>query len=100
MVKPKRARRAPHTCLAPGVRGRLLVNLLHNCNLVAVNTLDTCKGADATFVSYDGIYKLLIDHIVIARENIDTVISCEVVDDKLFKCVKTSTNYQQNSFSG
>ena len=44
------------------------VNTLRVCtgaaynNLVSVNTLRVCTGANATFVSYSGEFKSMIDH--------------------------------------
>ncbi|MES9884072.1 MAG: reverse transcriptase family protein [Sedimenticola sp.] len=62
-------------------RGRDLSNFLVVNNLVSVNTLDVCVGAESTFVSYDESYESLIDHIVIGAERLDTVVKCQILDD-------------------
>ncbi len=38
-------------------------------------------GANATFVSYDGKYQTLIEHIIITAESVDTVSRYEILDD-------------------
>ncbi len=64
-------------------RGLELTNFLNINNLVSINTLDSCVGADSTFVTYDGRHESLIDHIVMARDIVDTISKCEVLDDSV-----------------
>ncbi|MCG7876973.1 MAG: reverse transcriptase domain-containing protein, partial [Candidatus Thiodiazotropha endolucinida] len=65
------------------VRGRCLLNLMHTHNMVAINTLPTCTGADSSFISYGDLYESLIDHFFLPVERIDTVLSCEIMDDNV-----------------
>ena len=48
---------------------------------MAINTLPSCQGASSTFVSYDGAYSTLIDHILVPVELLDIFSSCTVLDD-------------------
>ena len=63
------------------VRGKYLLDMMKYHNLVSVNTLPICTGATASFVSYGDLYESLIDHILLPRERLDTVLSCEILDD-------------------
>ena len=63
------------------VRGRTLLDLMHGHNLLAINTLPNSIEADFGFRSYDGLYKSLIDYILIPTERLDTVLSCEILED-------------------
>lgn len=63
-------------------RGLYLNNLLCNANLVPVNTMNFCSGADATFVTYDGMFRSMIDHILVGCEQVDMVTFCSIVDDE------------------
>ena len=60
---------------------RYLNKLLIDNNLVSINTLDFCHGADSTFVTYDGRHESLIDHIKIPVEKLHYVSFCEIKDD-------------------
>ncbi len=64
-------------------RGLQLLNFLTENNLVSVNTMDMCIGAESTFVSYDGRHESFIDHIVIGQERLDTVKYCTILDDSV-----------------
>ena len=46
---------------------------LTELNLISVNSLDTCIGANSTFVSYNGENEPLIDHIIVPSEHSDYV---------------------------
>ena len=62
-------------------RALLLHNFLACNNLVFANTLPTCKGANDTFVSYNGMFHPMIDDIVIPKECVDTISDCLILDD-------------------
>ena len=62
-------------------RGKCLLDLMNYYNLVSLNTLSLCSGATSSFVSYDSIYESLIDHVLLPFERLDTVSSCEILDD-------------------
>ena len=62
-------------------RGAYLLDLMNYHNLVSLNTLPLCSGVAASFVSYDGKYESLIDHILFPVERLDTVMSCKLLDD-------------------
>ena len=62
-------------------RGKCLLDLMNYYNLVSLNTLSLCSGATSSFVSYDNIYESLIDHVLLPLERLDTVSSCEILDD-------------------
>ena len=62
-------------------RGRYLLDMMHNHSMLSLNTLPTCVGATASFVSYGDLYESLIDHILLPIERLDTVLSCEILDD-------------------
>ena len=49
-------------------------------NLVATNTLPCCQGASSTFVSYNGVYGSITDHILIPVELLDILSSCTILD--------------------
>ena len=63
------------------VRGRTLLDLMHRHNLIAINTLPNCTGADFSFCSYGDLYESLFDHILLPSERLDTVLSCEILED-------------------
>ena len=46
--------------------------------LVSINTLELCRGADSTFVTYDGRHESLIDHIIIPIEKLPYVSRCDI----------------------
>ena len=54
---------------------------LTELNLISVNSLDTCIGANSTFVSYNGEHESLIDHIIVPSEHSDYVNFCEILED-------------------
>ena len=62
-------------------RCTLLSNFLSFNNLVATNTLPCCQGASSTFVSFNGVYGSIIDHILIPVELLDILSSCTILDD-------------------
>ena len=66
-----------------------LLQLLHDTNLIAVNTLPVCSGATSSFVSYDGKCKSLIDFILLPVDKTDCVTECEIVEDN---CLNVSTH--------
>ena len=47
--------------------------LLLDNNLLSVNTQAWCRGADSTFVTYDGRHESLIDHIILPVEKLHYV---------------------------
>ena len=61
--------------------GRHLFDMMHNHSMLSLNTLPTCVGATASFVSYGDLYESLIDHILLPIERLDTVLSCKILDD-------------------
>ena len=63
------------------VRGKCLLDLMYIHNLLAINSLPTCTGATSSFVSYGDFYESLIDHILWPAERLDTVLSCEILED-------------------
>ena len=63
--------------------------LINDNRMVSINTLPLCSGADATFVSYDGKYRSMIDHIIIPLESVDNVKSCCILDDD---CLNVSSH--------
>ena len=60
-------------------RGVCFTNLMRSENLVSINTLDICLGANTTYVSPNG--QSLIDHIIMPIEKVDIVTYCEFLDD-------------------
>ena len=70
-------------------RSRDLVYFMEQHNLVAVDTLSNCTGAVSTFVSYDGRYESLIDHVFLSGESCDLVRSCCIVEDD---CLNVSSH--------
>ncbi len=62
--------------------GIYLDNMMSNTNIAAVNTMDLCSGANATFVTYDGAHSSMIDHILIGKEQMDIIRSCDIIDDE------------------
>ena len=62
-------------------RSVILRDFLAYNNLVSVNTVPVCTGANATFVSYSGEFKSMIDHMIIPVECVDTVSICCILDD-------------------
>ncbi len=77
------------------VRGLELDYFLNSNNLVSINTLVSCAGAGSTFVTYDGLHESLIDHVVMSTEWLDTVSSCEILDD----CVLNVSRHRPIVFS-
>ena len=65
----------------PSNRNLYFNNLLLDNNLISVNTLDWCRGADSTFVTYDGRHESLIDHIIVPVEKLHYVSYCEIKED-------------------
>ena len=49
--------------------------------MLAINTLPTCTGASSSFISYGDLQESLIDHILLPAERLDTVLSCEILED-------------------
>ena len=62
-------------------RSTLFSNFLVTHNLIPVNTLDMCTGADSTFVSYSGEDTSMIDHILVPSEDVDLISECRILDD-------------------
>ena len=62
-------------------RSTLFSNFLVTHNLIPVNTLDMCTGADSTFVSYSGEHTSMIDHILVPSEDVDLISECRILDD-------------------
>ena len=69
------------------VRGRCLLELMHKHHLLAIKTLPICTGATSGFLSYGDLYESLIDHICILlpSERLETVLSCEILEDDVLK---------------
>ena len=66
----------------PHNRSLYFNTLLRENNLVSINTLELCRGADLTFVTYDGRHESLIDHIIIPIEKLTYVSCCEIIEDE------------------
>ncbi|MEW8546461.1 MAG: reverse transcriptase domain-containing protein, partial [Candidatus Thiodiazotropha sp.] len=66
----------------PNNRGMYFNTLLRENNMISVNTLELCRGADSTFVTYDGRFESLIDHIIIPIEKLPYVSRCEIIEDE------------------
>ncbi len=62
-------------------RGNVLKQLIDRHNLVAINTLDLCTGAEFSSVPYNSTRQTLIDHILIQSCDIQNVASCSIVND-------------------
>ena len=62
-------------------RGRCVKNILDNHGYISVNTTSMCTGARSTFVSYNGGYESLIDHIIISSNLLNEVEQCEILED-------------------
>ena len=62
-------------------RSVILRDFLAFNNLVSINSLPICTGANSTFVSYTGEFKSMIDHIALPAEYVDTVRVCHILDD-------------------
>ena len=60
-------------------RGLCFTRYMYSENLVSINTLDCCLGANTTYVSPNG--QSLIDHIIVPIEKIDMIKYCEILDD-------------------
>lgn len=62
-------------------RNAYLHQFLVDTNQISVTSLDICTGAKYSYVSYDGLYETLIDHIILPVEKRDLVSQCQIVDD-------------------
>lgn len=62
-------------------RDRDLMQFITDCNLCAVNLLDSCHGSPYSFVSYNDQYYSMIDYVLISREMLDLVTHCEIATD-------------------
>ena len=71
-------------------RGRYLSDMMESFNLVSLDSLPSCSGTFASFVSYDDAYASLIDHVLLPVERLDTVISCKILS--CAKRISTQTN--------
>ena len=74
-------------------RSNYLIYFLCNNNFSAINTLPLCNGAKSTFVSYNGMHETMIDHTLCPVEMLDTVISCDILDDD---CLNVSNHRPLN----
>ena len=63
-------------------RSTLLSNFLVTHNLIPVNTLNMCTGADSTFVSYSGEHTSMTDHIVVPSEDVDLISEFRILVDE------------------
>ena len=70
-------------------RDAYLNSFIAEYNLVAVNTLPFCEGANYTYVSYDNAHQTLIDYILAPAEMIDLCVCCSILDDN---CINVSTH--------
>lgn len=50
---------------------------------MSLNTLPICKGATSSFISYGDLYESLIDHILFPFERVDTISSCEILQEDM-----------------
>lgn len=57
--------------------------MMHYHNLVSLNTLPICKGATSSLISYGDLYEPLIDHILFPVERVDTISSCEILEEDM-----------------
>ena len=62
-------------------RGKLLTDSLLFFDIVPVNTLEFCQGAEYSNVPYNCARETLIDYIFIQRSEICDVSSCQILDD-------------------
>ena len=65
-------------CHQVSIRDVLILEAVcfYELNYIATNTLDICRGATSTFVSYDGQSESLIDLFIIPVEKVDTINNC------------------------
>ena len=56
-------------------------DFMQDNSIVSVNSLDISSGAKSSYVSYDGRYESLLDHIIIPSDKLDLVESCEICED-------------------
>lgn len=54
---------------------------LTESGMISINTLDTCKGAKSTFVTYDGPHESVNDHILIPVKKFNYIILCYIITD-------------------
>lgn len=66
-------------------RDLCILKFLADTNFVAIDTLSFCTGANYSFVSYDGKYETLIDHICIPVEKLYCATSCTILYDHCLK---------------
>ena len=62
-------------------RGKMLLSFMSDFNLISANVLDICSGARSSFMSYNGQYESLIDHMIMPCEIQDMIVKCEILDD-------------------
>ena len=56
-------------------------DFMQDNSIVSVNMLGISLGAKSSYVSYDGRYESLLDHIIIPSDKLDLVESCEICED-------------------
>ena len=56
-------------------------DFMQDNSIVSVNMLDITSGAKSSYVSYDGKYESLLDHIIIPSDKLDLVENCEISED-------------------
>ncbi|MCG7877806.1 MAG: hypothetical protein N0C90_15945, partial [Candidatus Thiodiazotropha endolucinida] len=87
-------------------RKSYFLNFLHENNLVSLNTLEDCKGAKSSFVSYDNSCESLIDHILLPCDKLYYVCDCEIIDNDCLNvsrhrpifCGIRAPEYQQHPY--
>ena len=69
-------------------RGKALCDLSTQFCMSILTTLPVCSGKTSSYVSYDGKYQTLIDHIFVSNDLINSVSRCHIVDDN---CLNVSS---------
>ena len=62
-------------------RGNILAGLMMRHDLMAIHTLDICKGAEFTNVPFNTKRQTLIDHMLIPKNEIQNLHSCNIIED-------------------
>jgi hypothetical protein len=64
-------------------RSNMLSNFMLQCNMVAINALEMCTGAEFSNVPYNSERETLIDHVLIPECDIERVEYCSILDDNV-----------------
>ncbi len=67
----------------------MLTDLMSRHDLVAINTLDMCDGAEFSNVPFNSDRETLIDHILIHANDMTSITSCSILDDH---CLNVSSH--------